>query len=410
MANKKSKKGATNKKIVSSKEETHNHNQNQQEVGSVSMDLAGSLDKMKTNVEDSVTQLGILVNRSLEKLDTLGTLRDELRGLKEDFKTAIDVIRLEMQVMIHEEIARLRSEVDAKIQNFHKNFAELEEKLIDTNKAQPEACPGSMQVSHLNTLNTQETPKTREKHNIKKLPNKGKKTSITTKLEKKSEEGLQLVSMVVNGRPVKALVDTGASHNFVSMDEAIRLGVRVTKQDAMIKTTNGPVQPILGMAYGVKVTIGKWKGKIDLSVLPMKDHNFVLGHDFFEKEQAFPIPWANKFCIIDGNQVHTMKTETDTRHQGMAISTIQMEVGSRRRSTTQQVITQNRNEDVANLGGGGCHAPQKFNSKFQHSGSFRNTKEASRVAQKSPEQPRQYWNVLAPLEGPGSAFKVLGTI
>ncbi|XP_022004850.1 uncharacterized protein LOC110902686 [Helianthus annuus] len=393
MANKKSKKGSTNKKIVSSKEETHNHNQKQQEVGSVSMDLAGSLEKMKTSVKASVTQLGTLVNRSLEKLDALGTLRDELKGLKKDLKTAINVIRLEMQAMIQEEIATLWREVDDNIQNLHKNFTKLEAKMNDANKAQLKVCLGSSQVSHLNTLNTQETPKTREKHNIKKLPNKGKKRPTTTKPEKKSEEGLQLINMVVNGRPVKALVDRGASHNFVSMDEAIRLGVQVTKQEAMIKTTNGPIQPILGMAYDVKVTIGKWKGKSDLSVMPMKDHNFVLGQDFFENKQTFLILYANKFCIIDRNQVHTMKTETDTSRQGMSITSIQMEVGSKTRSTThssQLGITQNRNEDVAFLGVGGCHAPQKFNSKFQHSGSFRNIKEASRAAWKSLEQPRQY--------------------
>uniref|UniRef100_A0A251VTE7 Putative aspartic peptidase domain-containing protein n=1 Tax=Helianthus annuus TaxID=4232 RepID=A0A251VTE7_HELAN len=289
-----------------------------------------------------------------------------------------------MQAMIQEEIARLQSEVDEKIQNLHKNFAELEAKMNDTNKTQPEACQGSMQ-----------------------------KRYTTTKPEKKSEAGLQLLNMVVNGRPVKALVDTGASHNFVSIDEAIRLGVRVTKQNATMKTTNGPIQPTLGMAYGVKTTIGKWKGKIDLSVVPMKEHDFVLGQDFFEKEPAFLIPFANKFCIIDGNQVHKMKTETDTGRQGMSITSIQMEVGSKTRSTThssQRGITRNRNEDVANLGGGGCHAPQNFNSKFQHSGSFRNTKEASRATRMTPEQPRQYWNVLAPLEGPRPAMKELGKV
>ena len=47
----------------------------------------------------------------------------------------------------------------------------------------------------------------------------------------------------VNGLETRALVDTGASHNFIEVDEA---------------------KPIFGVARGVKICFGEWCGLVDL--------------------------------------------------------------------------------------------------------------------------------------------------
>ncbi|KAI3828476.1 hypothetical protein L1987_02577 [Smallanthus sonchifolius] len=115
MANKKSKKGAANKENVARKEETHDHNETRQEAEKdkgTSKDLVGSLDKRMADVEASVTQIGILVDGSLEKQKALGTSQTELDGLREYFKAAIKFIHLELEAMIKREIERLRNEVE----------------------------------------------------------------------------------------------------------------------------------------------------------------------------------------------------------------------------------------------------------------------------------------------------------
>ena len=38
------------------------------------------------------------------------------------------------------------------------------------------------------------------------------------------------VSAKINSQSVRALLDTGATHNFVSVDEAKRLGLKATKE------------------------------------------------------------------------------------------------------------------------------------------------------------------------------------
>ena len=44
---------------------------------------------------------------------------------------------------------------------------------------------------------------------------------------------LMYVDIQVNGKPTRALVDTGATHNFVSGEEARRLGLRLAKDSSM---------------------------------------------------------------------------------------------------------------------------------------------------------------------------------
>ena len=50
-----------------------------------------------------------------------------------------------------------------------------------------------------------------------------------TEVTKVANKGLQFVEATIRGNKVRALVDTGATHNFVSVDEAAKLGVKATK-------------------------------------------------------------------------------------------------------------------------------------------------------------------------------------
>ncbi|KAH9727410.1 Endonuclease [Citrus sinensis] len=60
----------------------------------------------------------------------------------------------------------------------------------------------------------------------------------------------------INGQSVRALLDTGATHNFVSIDEAKSLGLKTTKEGGTMKAVNSPTKPIAGIAQGVHITLG----------------------------------------------------------------------------------------------------------------------------------------------------------
>lgn len=84
-------------------------------------------------------------------------------------------------------------------------------------------------------------------------------------LPKAGATGLQYVQEKANGLQVHALVDSGATHNFVSIDEAKRLGINITKEGGSIKTVNSNAKPICGVARNLKAEIGEWVNMIDLS-------------------------------------------------------------------------------------------------------------------------------------------------
>ncbi|RVW96752.1 Retrovirus-related Pol polyprotein from transposon 297 [Vitis vinifera] len=58
------------------------------------------------------------------------------------------------------------------------------------------------------------------------------------------------VEAVVNGKATKALVDTGATHNFVSEGEAKRLELQASKEGGWLKAVNSAAKPSHGVARG----------------------------------------------------------------------------------------------------------------------------------------------------------------
>ena len=64
------------------------------------------------------------------------------------------------------------------------------------------------------------------------------------------------VSPKINGQSVRALLDTGVTHNFVSVDKAKHLGLKATKEGGTMKAVNSLAKPIVGIAQGVYITLG----------------------------------------------------------------------------------------------------------------------------------------------------------
>ena len=65
------------------------------------------------------------------------------------------------------------------------------------------------------------------------------------------------------------LVNTGASHNFISGEEAARLGLRVEKDSSKMKAVNSEAKPVQGVAKGVGMKVGDWIGTINFIVVSM---------------------------------------------------------------------------------------------------------------------------------------------
>uniref|UniRef100_A0A803N774 Aspartic peptidase DDI1-type domain-containing protein n=1 Tax=Chenopodium quinoa TaxID=63459 RepID=A0A803N774_CHEQI len=95
------------------------------------------------------------------------------------------------------------------------------------------------------------------------------------------------VDTLVNGRASKALMDCGASHNFITEKEATKLGIKYTKEPGKSTIVNTSPVPILDVAHKVPICLGQWSGTINLTVVHMDDFPLVLGLEFIDTIRPF---------------------------------------------------------------------------------------------------------------------------
>lgn len=117
--------------------------------------------------------------------------------------------------------------------------------------------------------------------------------------ESKANE-LMYVDIMLNGKSTCAMLDTGATHNFVSDREARRLGLKLEKDPSRMKAVNSVARPIAGQAKGVSIKLGSWEGKTNLMAVPLDDFHVILGMEFLQNAQAIPMPFLNAVCITGG--------------------------------------------------------------------------------------------------------------
>ncbi|KAF2282308.1 hypothetical protein GH714_044059 [Hevea brasiliensis] len=98
--------------------------------------------------------------------------------------------------------------------------------------------------------------------------------------------------MELGGQEVLALMDTGASNNFLREEEAKRLGIPYEREMGWLKAVNSTPNLVHGVARNVKVRIGDWKGTLDFFVVSMDEYQCVLGVDFVDRVKAIPMLFA----------------------------------------------------------------------------------------------------------------------
>eukprot|EP00253_Pinus_taeda_P009117 PITA_09117 len=136
---------------------------------------------------------------------------------------------------------------------------------------------------------------------------------------------LEYVRMKIGGTEVLTMVDSGASHNFMSEDTVRRLGVKFVPVEAHMKTVNSPPTAILGIAEKVDTILGEWSGKVDFTIVRIDDYEAVLGMEFMKQFEAMVVPHLRKLFIYDGREdvpigVPTMGvTKTDHKLGGMQV-------------------------------------------------------------------------------------------
>nr|GMC48987.1 Transposon Ty3-I Gag-Pol polyprotein [Ipomoea batatas] len=112
-----------------------------------------------------------------------------------------------------------------------------------------------------------------------------------------STTDLLYVDVVINGKKSRALIDTGATHNFIEEAEATRLKLRTEPRRQLIKTVNQRPQPTVGIEKDVTVRVGPWKGRVSFTVTAMDDYKIVLGMDAMKQHHIVPLPHRRSISI-----------------------------------------------------------------------------------------------------------------
>uniref|UniRef100_A0A803L166 Eukaryotic translation initiation factor 3 subunit G N-terminal domain-containing protein n=1 Tax=Chenopodium quinoa TaxID=63459 RepID=A0A803L166_CHEQI len=164
-------------------------------------------------------------------------------------------------------------------------------------------------------------------------PKEDKDLAKVCTLPRDKKPYLMFVEAIVGGKASKALVDTGATHNFVTLKEATRLGLKFTKKRGSLKTVNTIPASIHGVARGVPLQLSEWKGAVDFTVVDMDDFNLVLGLEFMDSVRPFTFEEDGSLTIKRGQGAWSVPVAREEAEAKM-LSAIQLDKGIKRKQTT----------------------------------------------------------------------------
>ncbi|GFZ14973.1 hypothetical protein Acr_24g0011630 [Actinidia rufa] len=132
--------------------------------------------------------------------------------------------------------------------------------------------------------------------------------------------GRMYVEAKVRSFDTHALVDTGASRNFIEVKEAKRLGLQFKEEQGWLKAVNSEARPIYGVARDVQLHIGDWCGQVDFLVVPMDDYlqleNVPLDICSIKLDGTNYLIWSRTFTLaIEARGMSEFIKEPDTQSE-----------------------------------------------------------------------------------------------
>ncbi|KAF3774330.1 hypothetical protein EJ110_NYTH51979 [Nymphaea thermarum] len=156
---------------------------------------------------------------------------------------------------------------------------------------------------------------------------------------------LMCIEILVNGKPTIAMVDTGATQNFISEEEVGRLGLTRGKGESRIKAVNSEARPIYAVVRDAVVKIEGWSGKANFSVVQTDDFQMILGMKFLPAAKMVPMPHLRSVSIMDEKHpcmVPTVPTRKDKGKAVVASTQQQGQSGDSSRSLPERDLTRQR--------------------------------------------------------------------
>ena len=124
---------------------------------------------------------------------------------------------------------------------------------------------------------------------------------------------LGFVDLMVHGKTIQALVDTGATHNFMTTRLEKEVGLMIFLSNEEVKSVNSRAK-VAGLAHEVPVKIKDWKGQLDFTMMEMNNFDMILGQDFLKGNKAIVVPFCDEVVLVGKSQNLTFPTHRQ-RHE-----------------------------------------------------------------------------------------------
>ena len=149
------------------------------------------------------------------------------------------------------------------------------------------------------------------------------------------------------------MVDTNATHNFISEGEVNKLGLKLEKDLGRIKAVNFKTFTTMRMAKQVMVKLFLWQGRVNFMVTQMDDFNLVLGMEFLIAHHVIPMPAASSLMIIGGDPC-VVPVQNKQPKETRLIFALQFNKGMKRQESSFMVVLtrdeEAEEEDIPSVG------------------------------------------------------------
>lgn len=110
---------------------------------------------------------------------------------------------------------------------------------------------------------------------------------------------LCFVETFFGNKKVLAMVDSGATHNYISACRAKKLGLKIEPTTNQFKAVTAPAQQVSGEIHKEVIRVGSWQGVLDLIAIGMNEFDLILGQEFLRSASAAVVPHLSCLLILD---------------------------------------------------------------------------------------------------------------
>ncbi|CAL9076261.1 unnamed protein product [Musa textilis] len=132
----------------------------------------------------------------------------------------------------------------------------------------------------------------------------------------------------LHGQTTRAMVDTGATHNFIADREAKQLGLTLEKNLNRMKAVNSEAKRIFGLVKGVPIKIGSWSRSTNMMAVPLDDFQVILRMEFMHAMKLVPLPFLDSLCLMGGDDPYVVLVSRRGTKDPYQLSTLQLKKGA----------------------------------------------------------------------------------